>query len=1010
MTKKILLLIFLFQLFLSSCASYIVMKHEENITPLTRQTRPIYRRAQKFLNYLIENNFPFEFAPETKIIKIIKDKQNKKIQIHFNPLFSNFPFRPENVENINEKLQDYLGWRYRKYKATIYTLNQPIEQLIPNYYRKNKTNYDHSRLPIATNKTIPIVKNLSENLHFPQGLSNRNIALWPSHGWYYNIKKDRWEWQRPRIFQTVEDLLPLSYVLPYLVPMLENSGANVFLPRERDLQTNEVIVDNDTSSTLLCHYIEPDSTSKSQTLATGFGIGSPPYSTGENPFQSGTSRLFQCDSSSSDLVEWIPEIPETGNYNVYIAYTHSDSNTSQAQYKIYHSGGKTDFTVNQQIGGSTWIYLGNFKFFKGINPNFGKVILNDYSQDTTKYISADGIRFGGGMGNVSRHGTISRRPRFVEAARYYLQYAGINDSLVYSFNQDSNDYSDDYKCRGEWVNFLKGSPYGPNKKRNAPGLGIPIDLSLAIHTDAGINKEDTLIGTLCIYSLNDIDIDLNFPDSVSRMANRDLADIVQTQIVNDIQILHDPQWPRRQLANRQYSEVCRPNFPSLLLELFSHQNFADMKYGTDPKFRFDVCRSIYKGMLKFLSVQYNYLPVVQPLPVSHFQALITDTSQVTLKWKQTPDPLEPNAIADKYIVYTKKDSNGFDNGKVIDSCKIILNNINPDTIYSFKVCALNQGGKSFPSEILSVCINKLDNEPILIINCFDRISGAEKIDKPRHRGFINSIDQGVPDIYDVTFTGQQKEFDPDAEYQNNDNPGWGASYSDFETQIIPGNTRNFAYIHGKAIKAANRSFMSVSDEAVMDNYIDIKKFKILDLIFGEEKTTYVKKNGKIVKTLYQTFPEKFQKIITAYLESGGNMFLSGAYIGSDLNSTKSNRTFASDILKFNLHLSHAVRDGHFYTINDLFFEENYNFEYNTKLASKIYAVEAPDCIIPSGENAKTIIRYSENEFSGGICYSGSYNLIIFAFPFETIINERYQNLLMKKIISVLETNKAKNRE
>ncbi len=74
------------------------------------------------------------------------------------------------------------------------------------------------------------------------GLQNRHIAMWQSHGWYYEAKLNRWEWQRARIFQTVEDLYTQSYVLPFLVPMLENSGANVLLPRERDWQTAEVIV------------------------------------------------------------------------------------------------------------------------------------------------------------------------------------------------------------------------------------------------------------------------------------------------------------------------------------------------------------------------------------------------------------------------------------------------------------------------------------------------------------------------------------------------------------------------------------------------------------------------------------------------------------------------------------------------------------------------------------------------------------------------------------------------
>ena len=52
--------------------------------------------------------------------------------------------------------------------------------------------------------------------------------------------------QRPRLFCTTEDLFTQSFILPYVIPMLENAGANVYTPRERDTQKNEVIVDNDT--------------------------------------------------------------------------------------------------------------------------------------------------------------------------------------------------------------------------------------------------------------------------------------------------------------------------------------------------------------------------------------------------------------------------------------------------------------------------------------------------------------------------------------------------------------------------------------------------------------------------------------------------------------------------------------------------------------------------------------------------------------------------------------------
>ena len=59
-------------------------------------------------------------------------------------------------------------------------------------------------------------------------------------------------------------------------------------------------------------------------------------------------------------------------------------------------------------------------------------------------------------------------------------------------------------------------------------LGIPIDLSLAFHTDAGITRNDTVVGTLSIFSTEDGNSARVFPDSMSRLANRDFADILQT--------------------------------------------------------------------------------------------------------------------------------------------------------------------------------------------------------------------------------------------------------------------------------------------------------------------------------------------------------------------------------------------------------------------------------------------------------------------------------------------------
>jgi hypothetical protein len=55
--------------------------------------------------------------------------------------------------------------------------------------------------------------------------------------------------------------------------------------------------------------------------------------------------------------------------------------------------------------------------------------------------------------------TMSGKPRWMEGSRYYLQFAGMPDSITYSLNNDRNDYNDDYMSRPEWVNYLIGPSY-----------------------------------------------------------------------------------------------------------------------------------------------------------------------------------------------------------------------------------------------------------------------------------------------------------------------------------------------------------------------------------------------------------------------------------------------------------------------------------------------------------------------------------------------------------------------
>jgi hypothetical protein len=574
------------------------------------------------------------------------------------------------------------------------------------------------------------------------------------------------------------------------------------------------------------------------------------------------------------------------------------------------------------------------------------------------------------------------------------------NNLTYNLNKNTDDYKDDYQSRGEYGNYLYGAPFGPNRNREEKGLGIPLDLSLAFHTDAGITRNDTAIGTLMIYSIPDLDSQKVFPDGVSRLANRDLADIVMTELVDDIRSNYDSTWTRRQLMNAFYSEAARPNFPSILLELLSHQNFYEMKFELDPRFGFDVSRSIYKGMLKFLSAQYGFEYVVQPLPPTHFAAELNVNGEVSLSWKAQIDSLESSASAVKFILYTRQGDAGFDNGKLIESDNIRLNDLKPGIIYSYKVTAVNSGGESFPSEILSVCWMKNSSEPILIVNGFDRISAPASFESPTFLGFTNFEDEGVPDKYDIGFTGTQFNFNPNSKWITDDNPGHGASHSDYESKIIAGNTFDFSYVHGKAIKDNGFSFCSVSDEFILNGDV-LTKYKMVDFILGEEKKTSAPKYKDKIE--FEVMPVLMRDLISSYLNGGGKLFLSGAYIGTDLysNPDSSGIRFANNILKFKLKTGHAAKTGNVFSINNSFLPTNNTFEFNTLLNDSIYKVEAPDEL---GEinGSEILLRYAENNFSSAVGYKDNYGVVIFGFPFETILGEKQRALIMKSVLNYLE--------
>ena len=933
--------------------------------------------------------------------------EGKTLQLFANMNCAYIPFREDNVAEIYQGVAALLPAEFAKHDLQIWTNKRCIEDLIPQALRSKKDKKAKVFNPAVSK---PLVTNVSAPYAPTNGLQDKHIALWQSHGWYYEQELSRWEWQRARIFQTVEDLYTQSYVLPFLVPMLENAGANVLMPRERDVNTAEIIVDNDGMLTGKSTYLEKTGDKPwLQGNGVGFAHLRNQYKGMENPFKEGTFRTVETIKKGHESkVEWTPEIPSDGRYAVYVSYQTLPNSADDALYTVYHKGGETQFKVNQQMGGGTWIYLGTFGFDAG--KGSGKVVLSNRSAKAGKMITADAVKIGGGMGNIARgeNDEISSYPRFCEGARYWLQWAGVPDS-VYTVSKGKDDYGDDYKCRGIWVNYLAG---GSSVNPEEEGLNIPVNLAFAFHSDAGTTLNDSIIGTLGIYQTDAYDG--KFSNGASRYLSHDMTDLIQSNIVNDIRALYEPNWSRRGMWNRSYYEARVPRVPTMLLELLSHQNFADMRYGLDPRFRFTVSRAIYKGMLQFLASQYGTDYVVQPLPVDHMAVRMVGDNEVELTWQPVEDALEPTAKAEKYIVYTRIGNGDFDNGTLINGTSY-RTAIPTGQVCSYKVTAVNKGGESFPSEILSVGRAFQSKGEVLVVNGFDRISAPADFVAPapgdkEFAGFLDDQDHGVPYVQDISYIGQMREFRRAVPWMDDDASGFGDSYGDYETKVIAGNTFDYPSVHGAAILKAGYSFVSCSDEAVESGLVALKDYPVVDLILGKECQTKMGRGG-VTPLQYKTFTQPMQQAIADYCGQGGNIFVSGAFVGTDLWDNRlaapeeSDKKFATEVLKYKWRVGQAAKMGKVKTVASPFPSLTGEYTYHHELNEDSYVVEAPDAIEPATKDAYTVMRYSESNLSAGVAYQGDYKTYIMGFPFEAVRTEAEREALMNAVLNFFKSEK-----
>ena len=305
-------------------------------------------------------------------------------------------------------------------------------------------------------------------------------------------------------------------------------------------------------------------------------------------------------------------------------------------------------------------------------------------------------------------------------------------------------------------------------------------------------------------------------------------------------------------------------------------------------------------------------------------------------------------------------------------------------VYSFRISACNEGGESIGSEILAVGVpSSGEGKKVLVVNNFTRLSSPSWFDTPQYAGFNDHLDSGVPRWYDLHFSGSVNEFDRSRAWTDDDNPGFGGSFTDQGGKRVAGNSFDFVALHGKAILDAGYAFES-SSSAAFDGRSDAFA---LDLVCGKQLTTRVGRGA--VEDRYCVFPASLQEAVRRFTAQGGNVLVSGSYIATDVwdrvfpgvkHAPEESRKFVSEVLGYRWVTNYGDYSGLAAPVKGCRLP---TVHYNRDWSPRMYRVENPDGLLPAGSGSRPLLRYGGTDITAATFFdAGTYRTAAFGIPLE----------------------------
>ncbi|GAB4303781.1 MAG: hypothetical protein Kow0090_19360 [Myxococcota bacterium] len=474
---------------------------------------------------------------------------------------------------------------------------------------------------------------------YPGALTGKRIYLSAGHGWYYG-DDGVWHTQRDDTNGLIEDFLTAAIMNYHILPLLEKTGAEAIDTRERDVNTEEFIIDN---------------------LDSGFSVegewGDGASAGGWNDVGSAPYRVSLVSQNGEKRAIFKPDISKSGWYSVYIWYVAGENRAEDVEHIVRHAQGETVFYVNQEANGSRWNHLGRFYFYPG--GDNALIITNKSEESSDQYAIADAVKFGGGVGSVERGGKTSGKPRWQECCRYFAQFNGAPASVYDS--STSADNSDDVTCRPRFSEHLGGG-----------------DAFVSVHTNAFNSR---ITGTETFMH------ETGLPEGSER-----LRDKINAQLISDIRAEWDVDWTNRGTKTANFGELrLLSTMPGALTELAFHDGYdgvKDNEYLKNPWFRRICGRAVMRGILRYFDDNAPFPP-----PTVETLTLTNGDGGIVLNWKTVEG-------AEGYAIYLGKGGRGFAEPIRVAAPPYLIDKISPgETVYA-AVAGYNKTGEGYLSKLI----------------------------------------------------------------------------------------------------------------------------------------------------------------------------------------------------------------------------------------------------------------------------------------------------------------------